>query len=70
MKPTAAPAYFPYAHRTMAEMPAYRLAPGGTMLIKGWWPGVGKHRLEPIPTWSNASRRRLMARYDLSWMRA
>lgn len=40
MKPTAAPPYFPYRHRTLAEVPAYHLAPTTPRVMKGWWPGT------------------------------
>lgn len=35
MNPTAAPAYFPYAHRTMAEIIAFELADERFMLAFG-----------------------------------
>jgi hypothetical protein len=48
--------HFPFRdHRTMAELPAYRLAPGETKVMKGWWPGLQKERRASAPKRADTS---------------
>lgn len=47
MKPTAAPAHFPYQHRSLAESPVLPASAGGQPIFVAILPSIGRIAVSP-----------------------